>query len=81
MFLQVYLTHRYLALVLEYAPGGDLFKYVDARGRQDEATARRIFQQVRLLSFWKLPLSSTEAECLLGVGLTLQRHEPADICL
>ncbi len=43
--LQVYLTPQYLALVLEYAPGGDLFKYVIERGRLDDSTARPIFQQ------------------------------------
>ncbi|KAK9861789.1 hypothetical protein WJX84_008407 [Apatococcus fuscideae] len=43
---EVYLTPRFLAVVLEYAPGGDLFKYVNARGRLDDGTARHIFQQL-----------------------------------
>ena len=30
--IEVFLTQRYLALVLEYAPGGDLLDYVTSKG-------------------------------------------------
>jgi hypothetical protein len=29
---QVFLTQEYLAIVMEYAPGGDMFQYVKTRG-------------------------------------------------
>ena len=44
--VQVHLTPKYLGLVLEYAPGGDLFQYIQSHGSLTETEARRIFQQV-----------------------------------
>ena len=37
---------QYLAIVMEYAAGGDMFQYVKARGGLDEADARWFFQQL-----------------------------------
>ena len=30
--IEVFLTQRYLAIVLEYAPGGDLLEHVNGKG-------------------------------------------------
>ena len=43
---QVFLTPDYLALAMEYAPGGDLFRYVSARRGLSEEEARWFFQQL-----------------------------------
>ena len=48
--VQVHLTPKHLGLVLELAPEGDLFQYIQAHGSLTEAAARRIFQQVKPLS-------------------------------
>ena len=37
---------QYLAIVMEFASGGDMFQYVKARGGLDEADARWFFQQL-----------------------------------
>ena len=31
-------------MIMEYASGGELFKYVEERGRLNEVDARKIFQ-------------------------------------
>jgi len=42
----VYETSKYLFLVLEYAPGGELFDYLVKKGRLEEHEALFIFQQI-----------------------------------
>lgn len=44
----MFLTHTHLAIAMEYAPGGDLFRYVlrHKAARLAEAQARWIFQQL-----------------------------------
>ena len=44
--LQVFLTPGSVGLVMEYAPGGDLFDYIQQHGKLREDQARWIFQQV-----------------------------------
>ena len=47
--LQVFLTPKHLAIAMEYAQGGDLFKYVSKRQPRcqlPESDARWIFQQL-----------------------------------
>jgi serine/threonine-protein kinase SRK2 len=44
--VEVFLTPRHLAIVLEYVAGGDLLELVDARGGLPEDEARRLFQQL-----------------------------------
>lgn len=44
--IEVFLTPHYLAIVLEYAPGGDLLDYVTTKGRLSEDEARWFFQQL-----------------------------------
>eukprot|EP00887_Chlorella_sp_A99_P000352 scaffold13.g352.t1 len=44
--IEVFLTQHYLAIVLEYAPGGDLLDYVTTKGRLSESEARWFFQQL-----------------------------------
>ena len=48
-----YFTHkiflnknRYVFFVLEYAPGGDLLRYVKKRGRLTEPAAKKIFADI-----------------------------------
>ncbi len=48
--MQVHLTPKHLGLVLEFAPGGDLFQYIQKHGSLTETAARRIFQQVTIPS-------------------------------
>ncbi len=46
---QVFLTSTHLAIAMEFAPGGDLFKYVTERnphGKLREDQARWVFQQL-----------------------------------
>ena len=38
--IEVFLTPRYLAIVLEYAPGGDLLDYVNAKHKLSGAARR-----------------------------------------
>ncbi|CAD7697926.1 unnamed protein product [Ostreobium quekettii] len=45
LFKRVFLTTRYLGIVLEYAPGGDLLTFVQRRGMSEEV-ARWFFQQL-----------------------------------
>ena len=45
---EIFLTETHLALVLEYADGGDMFQYVKQRGHLDESHARWFFQQIIL---------------------------------
>ena len=43
---EVFLTQQHLVLVMEFAPGGDLFTYVRSRGGLPETEARWYFQQI-----------------------------------
>ena len=43
---QVFLTRTHLVLAMEYAAGGDLFRYVSARRGLPEDEARWFFQQL-----------------------------------
>uniref|UniRef100_A0A7S1SGG6 Protein kinase domain-containing protein n=1 Tax=Tetraselmis chuii TaxID=63592 RepID=A0A7S1SGG6_9CHLO len=45
-FHEVFLMDNYLAIVMEYAAGGELFDRIAARGRFEEAEARYFFQQL-----------------------------------
>jgi serine/threonine-protein kinase SRK2 len=45
-FREVFLTPNYLALVMEYAAGGELFERVCSRGKCSESEARYFFQQL-----------------------------------
>ncbi|GAB4815243.1 hypothetical protein N2152v2_002289 [Parachlorella kessleri] len=45
---EVFITQHYLAIVLEYASGGDLLDYVNAKGGLSEDEARWFFQQLVL---------------------------------
>ena len=45
---EIFMTETHLALVLEYADGGDMFQYVKQRGHLSEAHARWFFQQIIL---------------------------------
>ena len=44
--VQVFLTHDYLAIAMEYAPAGDMFQYVKHRRGLHEVEARWFFQQL-----------------------------------
>ncbi|KAL4422566.1 hypothetical protein ABPG75_008763 [Micractinium tetrahymenae] len=44
--IEVFLTPRFLAIVLEYAPGGDLLEYVTSKGQLSEDEGRWFFQQL-----------------------------------
>ncbi|KAF6257324.1 kinase-like domain-containing protein [Scenedesmus sp. NREL 46B-D3] len=45
-FKEVFLTHRFICIVMEYATGGSLFQYVQQHGCLKEAVARWFFQQL-----------------------------------
>ncbi|XP_050894889.1 serine/threonine-protein kinase SRK2A isoform X3 [Lathyrus oleraceus] len=45
-FKEVFLTPRDIAIVMEYAPSGDLFDYVCSHGKLNEHEARFFFQQL-----------------------------------
>jgi len=45
-FKEVFLTPTHLAIAMEYAPGGDLFSFVSARGGLSEDDTRWFFQQL-----------------------------------
>jgi serine/threonine-protein kinase SRK2 len=45
-FKEVFLTHEYICIAMEYATGGSLFHYVQKQGRLKEAVARWFFQQL-----------------------------------
>lgn len=40
--LQVFLTPRYLAIAMEYVPGGDMFEHVVRKGGLKESEARQV---------------------------------------
>jgi serine/threonine-protein kinase SRK2 len=44
--IEVFLTPRHLAIVMEYVPGGDLMELITARGCLPEDEARWLFQQL-----------------------------------
>jgi serine/threonine-protein kinase SRK2 len=46
--VQVFLTSSHLVLAMEYAAGGDLFRYVSARRGLPEDEARWFFQQLMI---------------------------------
>ena len=48
LLLQVFLTSSHLVLAMEYAAGGDLFRYVSARRGLPEDEARWFFQQLMI---------------------------------
>ena len=60
---EVFLTGSHLVLAMEYAAGGDLFRYVSSRRGLPEDEARWFFQQLmvavdychRMVSAWWLP--------------------------
>ncbi|KAI7839122.1 hypothetical protein COHA_007125 [Chlorella ohadii] len=60
--IEVFLTPRYLAIVLEYAPGGDLLDYVQSKDHLSEDEARWFFQQlaVGLAYFHNLGVDNRE---------------------
>lgn len=60
--IEVFLTQRYLAIVLEYAPGGDLLDYVQSKDHLSEGEARWFFQQlaVGLAYFHNLGVDNRE---------------------
>ena len=43
---KVFLTSNHLVLAMEYAPGGDLFRYVSSKRSLGEDEARWFFQQL-----------------------------------
>lgn len=45
-FKEVFLTPKYLCIVMEYAPGGDMFEYVVKKNGLREDEARWFFQQL-----------------------------------
>jgi len=45
-FREVFLTRKYLCIVMEYAPGGDMFEYVVRKNGLKEDEARWFFQQL-----------------------------------
>jgi serine/threonine-protein kinase SRK2 len=45
-FKEVFLTPKFICIVMEYASGGSLFQYVHKQGRLKEAVARWFFQQL-----------------------------------
>ncbi|KAK2384474.1 serine/threonine-protein kinase SRK2A [Trifolium repens] len=45
-FKEVFLTPTHIAIVMEYAAGGDLFDYVCSQGTLSEDMARYVFQQL-----------------------------------
>ncbi|KAK9828933.1 hypothetical protein WJX72_002887 [[Myrmecia] bisecta] len=45
-FKEVFLTEQHLAIVMEYAPGGDMFQYVKSKRGLQEFEARWFFQQL-----------------------------------
>eukprot|EP01023_Acetabularia_acetabulum_P065366 TRINITY_DN8646_c0_g2_i2.p1 TRINITY_DN8646_c0_g2~~TRINITY_DN8646_c0_g2_i2.p1 ORF type:complete len:144 (+),score=28.11 TRINITY_DN8646_c0_g2_i2:350-781(+) len=45
-YKEVFLTDKYLSIVMEYAPGGDMFEYVVKKGGLKEEEARWFFQQL-----------------------------------
>jgi serine/threonine-protein kinase SRK2 len=45
-FKEVFLSHRFICIAMEYATGGSLFQYVQRQGRLKEAVARWFFQQL-----------------------------------
>lgn len=44
--MQVFLTTTHIAIVMEYASGGELFEFVKRSGRLSEDAARFFFQQL-----------------------------------
>ena len=44
--MQVFLTPHYLAIAMEFAPGGDMFEYVVRKNGLKEDEARWFFQQL-----------------------------------
>ena len=69
-FLQVFLTPRYLAIAMEYVPGGDMFDHVVRKGGLKESEARQgLLQRRRGIGIKHTtdvvtPLSTTDWGCL-----------------
>ena len=67
--LQVFLTRTHLAIAMEYAQGGDLFRYVlrHKAARLAESQARWIFQQLVIgLDFCHRSVRTPLSACLRG---------------
>lgn len=84
--LQVFLTRTHLAIAMEYAQGGDLFRYVlrHKAARLAESQARWIFQQLVIgLDFCHRSVRTPVAACL-GLGicclLCTQSRSPTLCC-
>lgn len=43
LLMQVFLTPQYLAIAMEYVPGGDMFEFVVSKKGLKESEARYIF--------------------------------------
>lgn len=70
----MFLTSRYLAIAMEYVPGGDMFEYVVRKGGLKESEARWFFQQLiigvdylhrmvnasKMMCSWMVMVASTE---------------------
>ena len=83
--LQVFLTRTHLAIVMEYAQGGDLFRYVLRRkaARLAEPQARWLFQQMVIaLDFCHRSVRTPFVSCLrLGAWCMLVHQKPFQIVL
>lgn len=47
-FREVFLTERYLAIAMEFAPGGDMFQHVKRRGGLEEAEVSLLILDLRI---------------------------------
>ena len=80
--LQVFLTRTHLAIAMEYAQGGDLFRYVlrHKAARLAESQARWIFQQLVIgLDFCHRSVRTPFGACLglrVCCLLCTQSHSP-----
>ena len=70
LHLQVFLTRTHLVLAMEYAAGGDLFRYVSARRGLPEDEARWFFQQLMVAVDYchRMVRAAAERCCSGGCG-------------
>lgn len=67
--VQVFLTTTHIAIVMEYASGGELFEFVKRSGRLSEDAARFFFQQL---------ISGVDyCHRQVGAGLAIPPAQPA----
>ena len=59
---EVFLTRTHLVLAMEYAAGGDLFRYVSSRRGLPEDEARWFFQQMMIAVDYCHRMVSVQAE-------------------